>query len=341
MTKIADAAGAIKVQADLILAAEQTAAAAAVLTPQQKALQDAAIAYAVSVGYAKPGAVPTPVPTPTPTPKGFRLLDATNYIGKPGQTASGNFFESGTIPGFEGVAYIHEHACYPAGQDHTQRMNVPPTADGVRAAYDLKVGQSKRSIVVVNLENFDWAFVASDAQFRANVDAIAEVCRKVRALATEQGRTIEMCWYGFVPYGSPYPYAYPGAPGIAEQVAKLPAIHAAMKPIVDQVDFLSPCLYPYTDGTAEDHKLYAEGVIAAARTISQGKPVIPHWDWRYQTGGNFPASEAIYRQLLRSIRAKADGIVFWGGNDLQSANGDGLPWSDKEVPYMALMSEVS
>lgn len=179
--------------------------------------------------------------------------------------------------------------------------------------------------VVFDIENWPVDIrTATTAQVNASITKLTQIVDWMHSEAPN----VKVGFYGIMPlrdYWTPVLYASYSAsnPTYAQQVwlPKYQAWQAAndkLKPLAAKVDFIVPSLYTFYDDQSA-WETYAAANIAEARRY--GKPVSPFLMMYYHdsnaTLGSQPLPTDAWQQEIDLTRANSDGVVIWGGWQVQ------------------------
>jgi hypothetical protein len=151
---------------------------------------------------------------------------------------------------------------------------------------------------------------------------------RVADLARENMPRAQFGFYGLPPVITYWPLV----DGKRGEYTDWIACNRLLEPLAERVDFILPSLYTFYRDRGGWLK-YAEATLAAARAYR--KPVYPFLWYEYHDS-NFllrgqPVDIDAWIEELKFCRARADGIVFWGG--------DHRGWSDSAPWWQAVRTE--
>lgn len=262
------------------------------------------------------------------------LYNATLYEGAPAFGArmvvvyEPLLFKHGTLPGTplpseEGIAAAVRNA---AAQ---------------RAAVEER-GGTVAPVIALSLERWPlWPAVPLDAHVRSIAD-YADVARRFAEASGEK-----VCLFDVFP-GAGRPTVVRSRDELELREEWEAAARAAWKELEEAVDAACPRLYTYYDDADPDqHAIlidqwrgYAADTIAMARAVAPSLPVYPFLWPRFHPGGEAPQRDIppdYWRAELETVREAADGVVLWGGVDMESRTRES--WNP-EAPWWGITREM-
>jgi hypothetical protein len=159
--------------------------------------------------------------------------------------------------------------------------------------------------IFVDIE--EWPLLGASEEVRQrSIDNFLATAKIIR-------RTLPRVQFGF--YGIAPTIAYwPIVGRKVEELADWRKTDRLMRSVVDQVDFLFPCLYTFYDDRA-GWRRFALATLEEARQY--GKPVYPFLWFEYFDGNpilrDHEVPVAAWKDELILCRERADGVVLWGG----------------------------
>jgi hypothetical protein len=188
----------------------------------------------------------------------------------------------------------------------------------VRAAEFLIEAAKSASFIVLNIERLP--VVGADATVQKSIDVLIEAVTSAKSVAP----AAKFGYYSLIP-NRDFFRAIQG-----KNSAKYHAWQAEndrLKAVATVVDFTCPSLYTFYDDVPS-WKTFAIEQIDEARRLAPGKPVFPFVWPRFHESNKKLANAYIpagfWTAQLALVKAKADGLVLWGG--YQENWNEGAAW---------------
>jgi hypothetical protein len=161
---------------------------------------------------------------------------------------------------------------------------------------------AERAILILDLEPLPAYGSASDEQVQAMLTDYAASVDRARAIAP----TLAIGCYHF-PHNE------------RELRTRMPDGSWDERGFADRLNFSAPQVYFYRDQTFEQWSAEAEKRLANARTYQ--RPMYAFLNTTHFTPPYEDVDEELLRRGIEFIRARADGIIWWGGSRYQKALG--------------------
>ena len=183
--------------------------------------------------------------------------------------------------------------------------------------------------VVIDIENLD--LHRRNKAMGSNVHTLARIGNWFKSASGSRG----VGFYGLAPLGDYWRAIDVPAGGYVDWQHD----NDAASPINARMDYIFPSLYTYYRDE-QGWVRQAKAMICEARRIS-GKPVYAFiWPEFHPStadaGREIPAD--FWQLQLRTVRAAADGVVIWGGYDLQRDKA--RPWDDNAIWWQVTRKEM-
>jgi hypothetical protein len=170
-----------------------------------------------------------------------------------------------------------------------------------------------------------------DVQTSDDIEANANIDKYILVIDTmKQARPdLKFGYYGVLPnrdYWSP-------VSNDPKKLAEWGRINQRLKRLAEHVDVVCPSLYAYYNNPLEWKKYAIENI---KRAKEYGKPVYPFLWSQYHNSNRFIGGEFIsdkfWKEQLELVYAHSDGIIIWGGWNLDKSNYGPMQW-DENAPW--------
>ncbi len=262
---------------------------------------------------------------------GFKVFDATLYLNKPDLSTLGiqNIYIQG--PG----AFLGRIG----GRDEELDWETP---DEAATRWTARRAAASGQVLIINIEHFSLDVRKSpEAVVERDMAKLIQIVRWVR----DERPEVRLGFYGLMPlrdYWTPVlfkmaqerisdPWFAARMPEYELRYRAWQAANDKLKPLAEVVDIIFPSLYTFYNNPSE-WELYARGNIEEAARY--GKPVMPFIWMQYHNSTELIGQSIdaeFWRLQLEVIRARAQGVVIWGGVDYSpTAPPKPAVWNEQE-----------
>ncbi len=276
------------------------------------------------------------VPDPVEVLGDFKIYSTLNYKGQPDLSPLG----------MTRLPVVYEQTFYPELPLPADWKNrAVPTDAGINAALSQSDVVASDGMLWIDIElqnqpQFPWAH---DEKVRDTLEIFA---RTAQAIKRHTDRPIG--FYGIAPNGSilsagRQQESLKNADGrFTHSFEEWKSHNDYLLPFIEHVDFLSPRCYVTYSHFPEYHFDAWLAIAEESKRLAPNKPCYAVISPRVGDPGSRPptfrklTTEELLR-ILRFMRANFDGVIFWGGYDLNNEEIDGdiqLTWDDS-LPFIA------